>query len=63
VTVVFNGTPQEATQRVDALRGADVSLHPVLRSSADPVLRSAAFERNSGTFRVPARSVAVFVTR
>ncbi|WP_431727459.1 pullulanase-type alpha-1,6-glucosidase [Verrucosispora sp. TAA-831] len=63
VTVVFNGTPQAATQRVDALRGADVSLHPVLRSSADPVLRTAAFERASGTFRVPARSVAVFVQR
>ncbi|GLY20386.1 pullulanase-type alpha-1,6-glucosidase [Micromonospora sp. NBRC 101691] len=63
VTVVFNTTPQAATQQVDGLRGADVSLHPVLRNSADPVLRTASFDRAGGTFTVPARSVAVFVQR
>ncbi|MBQ1050499.1 pullulanase-type alpha-1,6-glucosidase [Micromonospora sp. C51] len=63
VTVVFNATPEAATQRVTGLRGADVTLHPVLRSSADPVLRTAAFDRSSGTFTVPGRSVAVFVQR
>ncbi|MFC3500241.1 pullulanase-type alpha-1,6-glucosidase [Micromonospora krabiensis] len=61
VTVVFNGTPRAATQRLPGLRGADVSLHPVLRTSADPVLRTASFESSTGTFTVPARSVAVFV--
>ena len=63
VTVVFNSTPQTATQRVTGLRGADVALHPVLRSSADPVLRTAGFAASTGTFTVPARSVAVFVQR
>ncbi|WBB54024.1 pullulanase-type alpha-1,6-glucosidase [Verrucosispora sp. WMMD573] len=63
VTVVFNATPEAATQRVTGLRGADVTLHPVLRSSADPVLRTAAFDRSSGTFTVPGRSAAVFVQR
>ncbi|GIJ30661.1 1,4-alpha-glucan branching enzyme [Micromonospora qiuiae] len=63
VTVVFNSTPKSATQRVTGLRGADVALHPVLRSSADPVLRTAAFDSSTGTFVVPARSVAVFVQR
>ncbi|MFV2101241.1 pullulanase-type alpha-1,6-glucosidase [Micromonospora sp. LOL_024] len=63
VTVVFNATPQTATQRVAGLRGADVTLHPVLRTSADPVLRTASFARSSGTFTVPGRSVAVFVQR
>ncbi|MFF5218685.1 pullulanase-type alpha-1,6-glucosidase [Micromonospora sp. NPDC000442] len=63
VTVVFNATPETATQRVTGLRGADVALHPVLRSSADPVLRTASFDRASGTFTVPARSVTVFVQR
>jgi pullulanase-type alpha-1,6-glucosidase len=63
VTVVFNATPETATQRLDGLRGADVALHPVLRDSADPVLRTASFDRASGTFSVPARSVAVFVQR
>ncbi|MFD0822743.1 alpha-1,6-glucosidase domain-containing protein, partial [Micromonospora zhanjiangensis] len=31
--------------------------------SADPVLRTASFDRASGTFTVPGRSVAVFVQR
>ncbi|MFF3855865.1 pullulanase-type alpha-1,6-glucosidase [Micromonospora sp. NPDC002575] len=63
VTVVFNATPQAAKQTVTGLRGSDVALHPVLRASADPVLRAASFDRGSGTFTVPARSVAVFVQR
>ncbi|MEU5724948.1 pullulanase-type alpha-1,6-glucosidase [Micromonospora sp. NPDC047738] len=61
VTVVFNATPAAATQTVTGLRGTDVALHPVLRTSADPVLRTASFDRTTGTFTVPARSVAVFV--
>ncbi len=61
VTVVFNATPVAATQTVGALRGATVGLHPVLKNSADPVLRTASFDRATGTFTVPARSVAVFV--
>ncbi|MCW3820715.1 pullulanase-type alpha-1,6-glucosidase [Micromonospora sp. DR5-3] len=61
VTVVFNATPAAATQTVTGLRGANVALHPVLRTSADPVLRTASFDRATGTFTVPARSVAVFV--
>ncbi|SCG64659.1 pullulanase-type alpha-1,6-glucosidase [Micromonospora inositola] len=61
VTVVFNGTPEAAEQTVTGLRGANVALHPVLANSADPVLRTASFDNASGTFTVPARSVAVFV--
>ncbi|WP_326563595.1 pullulanase-type alpha-1,6-glucosidase [Micromonospora peucetia] len=63
VTVVFNATPETAQQRLTGLRGADVALHPVLRTSADETLRTASFNRASGTFTVPARSVAVFVQR
>ncbi|MFC4150422.1 pullulanase-type alpha-1,6-glucosidase [Micromonospora mangrovi] len=61
VTVVFNATPKAAEQTVTGLRGSNVALHPVLRNSADPVLRTASFDKASGTFTVPARSVAVFV--
>ncbi|MGK5675515.1 pullulanase-type alpha-1,6-glucosidase [Micromonospora sp. URMC 106] len=61
VTVVFNATGETATQQLTGLRGADVALHPVLRTSADEVLRTASFDPASGTFTVPARSVAVFV--
>ncbi|SCE64839.1 alpha-1,6-glucosidases, pullulanase-type [Micromonospora matsumotoense] len=63
VTVVFNATPTAAKQTVARLRGTDTTLHPVLAGSADPVLRTASFDRAAGTFTVPARSVAVFVQR
>jgi pullulanase-type alpha-1,6-glucosidase len=63
VTVVFNATPAAATQTVPALRGADIALHPVLRGSADPLVRQARFDGATGTFTVPARTVAVFVRR
>ncbi|MBO4209277.1 pullulanase-type alpha-1,6-glucosidase [Micromonospora echinofusca] len=63
VTVVFNATGEAATQTVAGLRGATVSLHPVQQTSADPVVRTASFDVGSGTFTVPARSVAVFVQR
>lgn len=63
VTVVFNATPESATQQLTDLRGADARLHPVLRSSADETLRTSSFAADSGTFTVPARGVAVFVQR
>ncbi|GAB1640510.1 pullulanase-type alpha-1,6-glucosidase [Krasilnikovia sp. MM14-A1259] len=61
VTVVFNATAATTTQTVPGLKGAAVSLHPVLRNSADPTLRTASFDKATGTFSVPARGVAVFV--
>jgi pullulanase-type alpha-1,6-glucosidase len=61
VTVVFNATPDTVAQTVAALRGADVSLHPVLASSADPSVRASSFDASTGTISVPGRTVAVFV--
>ncbi|MDG4765567.1 pullulanase-type alpha-1,6-glucosidase [Solwaraspora sp. WMMD406] len=61
ITVIFNATPRTATQRLPELRHTATRLHPVLRDSADPVTRSAAFDRSTGTFTVPPRTVAVFV--
>ncbi|WP_212825545.1 pullulanase-type alpha-1,6-glucosidase [Catellatospora sp. TT07R-123] len=63
IVVVFNATPASAAQTVAALRGAHLVLHPVLASSADPAVRQSAFTATTGTFTVPARTVAVFVTR
>jgi pullulanase-type alpha-1,6-glucosidase len=63
VTVIFNATPAAATQTMPALRGADIGLHPILRNSVDPVARQATFTAGTGTFTVPARTVAVFVRR
>ncbi|MFD0521660.1 pullulanase-type alpha-1,6-glucosidase [Paractinoplanes durhamensis] len=61
VTVVFNATSAATTQTVASLAGKQISLHPVQRASADPVTRTASFAKASGTFTVPARTVAVFV--
>ncbi|GAA0804255.1 hypothetical protein Sya03_25720 [Spirilliplanes yamanashiensis] len=61
VTVVINAGPDPAWQTVPALIGAHVALHPVLRESADPVLRTAAVDPATGTCTVPGRSVAVYV--
>jgi hypothetical protein len=61
VTVVFNATPSAATQTVTGLRGKAVALHPIQAASADPTARLASFDAATGTFSVPARTVAVFV--
>jgi pullulanase/glycogen debranching enzyme len=61
VTVVFNATSAATTQTVGSLAGKRFALHPVQRASADPVVRSASFAKSTGTFAVPARTVAVFV--
>ncbi|MDP9792172.1 pullulanase-type alpha-1,6-glucosidase [Catenuloplanes nepalensis] len=61
VTVVFNATPEPATQTVSSLTGTSTALHPILRNSADESLRDAAFDTSTGTFTVPPRSVTVFV--
>jgi pullulanase-type alpha-1,6-glucosidase len=61
VTVIFNATPQAQTQTVGGLRGARISLHPDLASSADPAVRRASFAPATGTFTVPPRTVAIFV--
>jgi hypothetical protein len=41
--------------------GRPLRLHPVQQGSADPVVRTARFDRRTGTFTLPARPTAVFV--
>ncbi|ELP64191.1 pullulanase-type alpha-1,6-glucosidase [Streptomyces turgidiscabies] len=60
LVLVFNATPESREQRIGSLAGTSYALHPVLRSGADPVVKSATYERESGTFAVPGRTVAVF---
>jgi pullulanase-type alpha-1,6-glucosidase len=61
VVVVFNVTGSAAAETVPALTGAALRLHPAIVASADPVLRTATADPATGTLRVPARSVAVYV--
>ncbi|MFJ8077274.1 pullulanase-type alpha-1,6-glucosidase [Streptomyces sp. NPDC096176] len=60
LVVVFNATPEQQTQRVGTLAGKGYALHPVQRSGADDVVKASSYEASSGTFTVPARTVAVF---
>ncbi|MFE9437899.1 pullulanase-type alpha-1,6-glucosidase [Streptomyces sp. NPDC006602] len=60
LVVVFNATPTTQEQQVGALAGAGYRLHPVQASGADSVVKSSSYERVSGTFAVPGRTVAVF---
>ncbi|MER7518034.1 pullulanase-type alpha-1,6-glucosidase [Streptomyces sp. NPDC126499] len=63
LVVVFNATPQTQRQTVGALAGKGHRLHPVQANGSDPTVRSAAYDTASGTFTVPARTVAVFTAR
>jgi pullulanase-type alpha-1,6-glucosidase len=61
VVVILNASPSTVAQTVPGLRGADVAPHPLQATSVDPPARDVAFDPASGTFTVPARTVAVFV--
>ncbi|MFF4096345.1 pullulanase-type alpha-1,6-glucosidase [Streptomyces sp. NPDC001834] len=58
--VVFNATPGTTTQTVTGLAGKRYALHPVQAKGADPTVKKSTFERSSGRFTVPGRTVAVF---
>ncbi|AJP01729.1 sulfonate ABC transporter ATP-binding protein [Streptomyces cyaneogriseus subsp. noncyanogenus] len=60
LVVVFNATPQRQEQRVGELAGTGYRLHPVQAAGADPVVKESAYAARTGTFTVPARTVAVF---
>ncbi|MBO4254666.1 pullulanase-type alpha-1,6-glucosidase, partial [Streptomyces griseorubiginosus] len=60
LVVVFNATPTRQEQRVQDLTGISYRLHPVQAAGADSIVKSSSYERKSGTFVVPGRSVAVF---
>ncbi|MGW0600203.1 pullulanase-type alpha-1,6-glucosidase [Streptomyces sp. NPDC002776] len=63
VTVVYNATPTAQTQTVKSLAGTRQVLHPVQSGGSDPVVKTAAFDRATGTFTVPAHTVAVFLEK
>ncbi|WP_311315061.1 pullulanase-type alpha-1,6-glucosidase [Streptomyces naphthomycinicus] len=60
LVVVFNATPERQQQRIAGLAGTPYHLHPVQAAGTDAVVRSSAYTAGSGTFTVPARTVAVF---
>ncbi|MEJ1196425.1 MULTISPECIES: pullulanase-type alpha-1,6-glucosidase [unclassified Streptomyces] len=60
LVVVFNATPQQREQRIEAAAGTGYRLHPVQAAGADPVVKKSAYAAGTGTFTVPGRTVAVF---
>ncbi|MEU6216270.1 pullulanase-type alpha-1,6-glucosidase [Streptomyces sp. NPDC047022] len=60
LVVVFNATPRQQEQRIGGLAGTPYGLHPVQAAGADDVVKTASYAVGSGTFTVPARTVAVF---
>ena len=62
LVVVFNATPERQEQRVAALAGTGHRLHPVQSAGGDAVVKTSSYEKDTGTFAVPARTVAVFTT-
>ncbi|MER7488992.1 alpha-1,6-glucosidase domain-containing protein, partial [Streptomyces sp. NPDC126497] len=62
LAVVFNATPEKQEQRVTALAGTGYRLHPVQAAGGDAVVKTSSYAKGSGTFTVPARTVAVFTT-
>ncbi|MEU2020870.1 pullulanase-type alpha-1,6-glucosidase [Streptomyces sp. NPDC016469] len=63
LVVVFNAAPGTTTQKVAALAGQDYALHPVQTKGADSTVKKSSYERSSGSFTVPGRTVAVFTLR
>ncbi|MFF8428171.1 pullulanase-type alpha-1,6-glucosidase [Streptomyces sp. NPDC016566] len=60
LVVVFNATPQQQDQRIGTLAGTAYRLHPVQAAGTDAVVKNSSYAADSGTFTVPARTVAVF---
>ncbi len=61
--VVFNASPEATTQRVSGTAGRRFSLHAAQAHGSDQVVKGSAFDASTGSFTVPARTVAVFVQR
>ncbi|MEV6010245.1 pullulanase-type alpha-1,6-glucosidase [Streptomyces sp. NPDC051976] len=62
LVIVFNATPTTQDQTVPALAGTGYALHPTQREGGDPVVKTSRYTSGTGTFTVPARTVAVFRT-
>ncbi|MEU1874755.1 pullulanase-type alpha-1,6-glucosidase [Streptomyces sp. NPDC019793] len=60
LVVVLNATPERQDQRLGAAAGTGYRLHPVQAAGADPVVKESTYAARTGTFTVPARTVAVF---
>jgi pullulanase-type alpha-1,6-glucosidase len=61
ITVIYNATPSAQTQTLTTLAGTRQRLHPVQQNGSDPTVKLSRFVPATGSFTVPAHTVAVFV--
>ena len=62
LVIVFNATPESQTQVVPDLAGTAYTLHPAQAGGSDPIVQESTYDSATGTFTVPARTVAVFTS-
>ncbi|MGP3633891.1 pullulanase-type alpha-1,6-glucosidase [Streptomyces sp. 24-1644] len=63
LVVVINATPGTESQRLADRAGTAYALHPVQAAGTDATVRKSAYDKETGTFTVPGRTVAVFSLR
>jgi pullulanase-type alpha-1,6-glucosidase len=61
MVIVFNATPNTVTEQVAAAAGQRYVLDPFLLAGRDPIVKQSRNDPSTGSFTVPARTVAVFV--
>jgi pullulanase-type alpha-1,6-glucosidase len=61
IVVLINANDEAQTFADPGYLGKSLRLHPVQAGSVDPIVRTSSFNRNTGAFTIPARTVAVFV--
>ena len=62
IVTFFNAADDPATLTVPGTADREFELHPVQQTSVDQVVRLSTFDIATGTFEVPARTTAVFVS-
>jgi len=62
IVVLFNANQAELNFADSGFIGKEYSLNPVQQNSADPVVRNAVFNSATGSFTIPGRTTAVFVS-
>ncbi|MDO7868866.1 pullulanase-type alpha-1,6-glucosidase [Nocardioides jiangxiensis] len=60
LVVVFNATPQRQQQELPGAARTAYVLHPIQADGSDAVVKTSTYDEATGTFGVPARTVAVF---
>ena len=62
MVIIFNAGSTATSQTIIGTAGHPYRLDPLQKNGTDPIVKTASHNANTGTFTVPARTVAVFDT-